>query len=335
MKKRFLLIIVSLLIIAAVITGCSSISGISTNQSTAQHEQAGNPATADVSQNEYAESLPNIESDDGFAPNTGESVPLSDIADQMGSKIIKSGYMSIETVKFEETTSAITRKVQQAGGFIASSNVQGWSKEEAAYKPLRRANYRIRIPGEKFEQFMTDVGEMGNVTTSETWGEDVTDKYFDTEARLKSLTMQEERLLTLLSKAEQLSDIIEIERELSSVRYQIESLTGTLRKYDNLVAYSTLEIDVVEVEEFTGQKEKPDGLWDKIVYTLKNSIKGVAKLAEGLLLFLVAAIPYVLLFGFAFIMIFALVKFIRKQVKYKSDNFKEQKKQDKEDENNE
>ena len=42
---------------------------------------------------------------------------------------------------------------------------------------MRRASYKIRIPSEKFEQFMTDIGDMGNVTISETWGEDVTEKY--------------------------------------------------------------------------------------------------------------------------------------------------------------
>jgi hypothetical protein len=69
---------------------------------------------------------------------------------------------------------------------------------------MRRAKYKLRIPSEKFEQFMTDIGEYGQCNQSENWGEDVSAKYFDTEARLKSLTMQEERLLTLLSKAENL-----------------------------------------------------------------------------------------------------------------------------------
>ena len=69
-----------------------------------------------------------------------------------------------------ETTSAITRKSPASRRkAIASSNVEGRSREDARYKPLGRASYKIRIPSEKFEQFMTDIGDMGNVTISETW----------------------------------------------------------------------------------------------------------------------------------------------------------------------
>jgi len=214
------------------------------------------------------------------------------------------------TVDFEETTSAIERRVLQEGGFVAVSNIQGWSRQDAESKPMRSAHYKVRIPSNRFEQFMTDVGELGNVTRSESWGEDVTSKYFDTEARLKSLTIQEERLLTLLSKAEILSDILELERELASVRYEIENLTGTLRKYDNLVAYSTLEIDVREVEEIKKVEEKPVTLWDKIARAFNRSIENVAKMLENLLLFLIGALPFLVVLGVFVLIVYGLLRLI-------------------------
>ncbi len=320
--KKFTLFLISLILIAALLAGCSS--SMSPNEDMApggssaggyngSYDEDAAPAPAEMPQAEEPAAIP----EEGFMPGMDDvsQSQIDDMAEQMGSKIIKSGYMSVETLNFEETISAITRRVQQVGGFIASSNIQGWSQMDARYKPMRHAKYKLRIPSEKFEQFMTDVGNLGNVTNSENWGEDVSAKYFDTEARLKSLTMQEERLLTILSEAEQLTDIIELERELSSVRYEIENLTGTLRKYDNLVAYSTLEIDVVEVEEITEVEEKPVTLWEKIVYRFQNSIKNTVKIAEGLLLFLIAAIPFLLLLGIIFLVIFALVKLIRKNIR--------------------
>ena len=77
------------------------------------------------------------------------------------------------------------------------------------------------------------------------------------EARLKSLKLQEERLLTILSKAELLQDIIELERELSNVRYEIENYTGTLKKWDNLIEYSKVTIDVYEVHEIKEEEPIP------------------------------------------------------------------------------
>lgn len=316
--KKLSLLLVSVILVAVLITGCAS-SGSPRENSTPQSEadssdynsgyegQAEAPAPAEEPQ------APAGPGEDGFMPETEQSDKVDDLVSQMGAKIIKSGYLTVETLDFEETTSAITRRVQQAGGFISSSNVQGWSRSDAKYKPLREAHYKIRIPSERFEQFMTDVGELGNVTRNESWGEDVSSQYFDTEARLQSLTIQEERLLTILSKAEELKDIIELERELSSVRYEIENLTGTLRKYDNLVAYSTLEIHIDEVEKITEIEEKPVTLWDKIARTFQNSIKNVTRVAEGLLLFLIGAIPFLILLGAILLLLYGIVKLFRRK----------------------
>lgn len=317
--KKLSLFLVSLIVIASMLVGCAG--SMSPAEDQAPGENSGGyyeggapaaPAPADMPEEPAPE--PDRADGEGFMPSMDDSEQVTDIAEQMGSKIIKSGYISVETLDFVETTSAITRRVQQVGGFVASSNVQGWSREDARYKPNRRANYRLRIPSDKFEQFMTDVGNLGNVTQSENWGEDISGKYFDTEARLQSLTIQEERLLTILSKAEKLSDIIELERELSSVRYEIENLTGTLRKYDNLVAYSTLEIDVIEVEEITEIEEKPVTLWEKIVHRLENSIKNTIRIAEALLLFLISAIPFLLLLGIVLLVILILIRIIRRNI---------------------
>lgn len=313
MKKR-VVFLVSLLLIVALIVGCSS----SSKNDSAQDHYGGvtgegvAPAPAEKPSGE-ADMQEGGNTNSGW--NTEASEQLGDktneLVSQMGSKIIKSGYLAMETLDFEETTSEIIRKVQQAGGFIASSNIQGWSREDVKNKPMRQAHYKVRIPSQKFEQFITDAGELGNVTRNESWGEDVSSQYFDTEARLKSLTIQEERLLTILSKAEELKDIIELERELSSIRYEIENLTGTLRKYDNLVAYSTLELDVREVEEIKEIEEDPVTLWEKIVSIFQKSIESAGEIAEGMLLFFIGAIPFLLLLGIILLILLGIIRLLR------------------------
>ncbi len=155
--KKLTLLFVSLILIAALLAGCASSSnsandrGQSGSSTDGYNGGAGEymgPEPAGMPQPEE----PQAADDDlagGFVSSTGDTTSKAkELAVQMGSKIIKSGYMSVETLDFEETTSAIVRRVQQAGGFIASSNVQGWSREDASYKPMRRAHYKIRIPSE-------------------------------------------------------------------------------------------------------------------------------------------------------------------------------------------
>lgn len=304
--------LVSLLLIVALIVGCSS----SSKNDSAQDHYGGvtgeGVAPAEKPSGE-ADLQEGGNTNSGWSTEASEQLgdKTNELVSQMGSKIIKSGYLAMETLDFEETTSEIIRKVQQAGGFIASSNIQGWSRADLKNKPMRQAHYKVRIPSQKFEQFITDAGELGNVTRNESWGEDVSSQYFDTEARLKSLTIQEERLLTILSKAEELTDIIELERELSSIRYEIENLTGTLRKYDNLVAYSTLELDVREVEEIKEIEEDPVTLWEKIVSIFQKSIESAGEIAEGMLLFLIGAIPFLLLLGIVLLILLGILRLVR------------------------
>ena len=280
MKKR-IIFLVSILLIAALIVGCSSNS------------------KSDSGQNHSG----------GVTGEGGAPAPAEKPAGEPGDG--NSGWDSEGTLDFEEATSEIIRKVQQAGGFIASSNIQGWSRADVKNKPMRQAHYKVRIPSERFEQFITDAGELGNITRNESWGEDVSSQYFDTEARLKSLMIQEERLLTILSKAEELKDIIELERELSSIRYEIENLTGTLRKYDNLVAYSTLEIDIREVQEIKEIEEDPVTLWEKVVSIFRKSIESVGEIAEGMLLFFIGAIPFLLLLGIILLILLGIIRLLR------------------------
>jgi hypothetical protein len=313
LRKR-ITFFMSLLLIVALLVGCSSNSRKDSSQGHYGGVKGeGAPAPAEMPPGEADLSGEENTSSGWYAGNKDDVADItSELVSQMGSKIIKSGYLAMETLDFEETTSEIIRKVQQAGGFIASSNIQGWSREDVKNKPMRQAHYKVRIPSGKFEQFITDAGELGNVTRNESWGEDVSSQYFDTEARLKSLTIQEDRLLTILSKAEQLTDIIELERELSSIRYEIENLTGTLRKYDNLVAYSTLELDIREVREIKEVEEEPVTLWGKMVNIFRNSIKSVGEIAEGMLLFIIGAIPFLLLLGVILLVLLGIIRLVRK-----------------------
>lgn len=94
--------------------------------------------------------------------------------------------------------------------------------------------------------------------------QNVTDEYYDIEARLKSLRTQEERLLALLEQSGSLEDIVQLEQALSDVTYEIEKLTGTLRNYDSLIEYMTVTIDLREVTRETEVTQAPVTLGERI-----------------------------------------------------------------------
>lgn len=224
-------------------------------------------------------------------------------------KIIKSAYLSVETLEFDRFISTISGKLNSLGGYIEYSNVDGISSS-AKDKTLRRANFQIWVPKEYFEKFISDIEQMGNILNKQENGRDITGQYFDTEARLKSLQIQEQRLLTILEKADKLQDIIELEKELSRVRYEIENLTGTLKKWDNMVEYSSINLDVYEVKELKEELEELT-LGERIIESFTRSLKQLADLSKELIVFFAAALPYLVILGGIGAIIWTIVRYSR------------------------
>lgn len=258
----------------------------------------GNSKRADMSNT--ASSMPAAAAQGKEAPKNQSAevqngLPLnnSQTPDMGGHKVIQTGTLSIETLKFEETVSNLTNYITSVGGYIESSNIRGNRITNYETNSARNAQFVFRIPQGKFSQLFTDVKSFGTVVSEQSKGEDITDKYFDTEARVKSLKIQEDRLLSLLQKAGKMEDIIALEKELQSTRYQIENYTGTIRKWDSLVNYSSVTINIAEVQEIKAvAPNSKNGLLHRISFGFTNSIIHLWNFMQDLLVFVISALPY-------------------------------------------
>lgn len=162
-------------------------------------------------------------------------------------KLIKTVNMSVETTEFDQFTAGVKTETEQIGGYVESSEVSSTVNEHSD----RWANFTLRIPSEKLDEFVSRVGEDANVTYTNESTEDVTLSYVDMESHLKALRTEQETLMSMLEKVESLEDILKIQSQLTEVRYRIESYESQLRTYDNLVDYSTVYLNVSEVTRET------------------------------------------------------------------------------------
>ncbi|MBU5483885.1 DUF4349 domain-containing protein [Clostridium sp. MSJ-11] len=218
-----------------------------------------------------------------------DSSPAAEIADR---KIIQNANIEIQTLNFDNSTLELSKKVESFGGYIENSNITGKRIDNDPSIENRFAEVSIRIPVKKFNEFIKDLQNLGNITNQHINTTDITSQYFDTEARLKSLKIQQERLLELLKKSGELKDMLEIERELERVGYEIETLTGTLKKWNNLIEYSTLNINLYEVQKY--KKANPLSLKDKAYYGFISSVENVVYLVKLLIIFIISSIPYLI-----------------------------------------
>lgn len=215
-----------------------------------------------------------------------------------GHKIIQTGEILLETLTFDESIKKLTAYVDSIGGFIQNEDVQGKGTNYSKEPVLRSGSYIFRIPSSKFSAFFTKAGDFGAVRNQARHGEDITDQYADTETKLVTLKIRQERLQNLMKKAVKLSDIIELEKELQNVAYEIDTLTGSLKKWDSLVNFSTITVNIQEVSEVT--VDNPSGkepLGERLLFGLKDSLKSLWDVTQVALILLVYLLPYAVIVG--------------------------------------
>lgn len=311
MKKKSFIVITALLIMA-MFAACATSTGSAAPDygNEVGRTDLDGKGTVDTAPQVMPDPMPATDASKGADYVSSESGNMVTLTVDPNRKLIRTGHIELETLTFDQTIADLNAMLSDFGGFVESSSISGMNTYDSRTKQLRFASVTVRIPSEHFDAFMNGSSALGNVLLQSTGSSDVTDTYFDIEARLKSQQMMEERLLDLLSKSDNISDIVSLEQALADVRYQIENLTGTLRKYDSLIDYSTFTLSIQEVVQITEVEEPepdpitlPERLWD----SLKNSFKAISEGSEDVLVFLVGALPFIVIFGIIIVIVFVVV----------------------------
>jgi len=227
-------------------------------------------------------------------------------------KIIYSASATVETTAFDETLEKLDALIAQYGGFVEQSSISGsnYYSTSHGYAPSRSADYRIRIPSRDFSAVMNSLPTLGNVPYSNTYTENITSQYYDVQARLNAFRTQEQSLLEMMEKAETVSDLLEIQAQLSDVRYHIESLQSTLTNWDRQVSYSTISLTVEEVREYTPEAKLSFGR--QLALAFSRGIRSIGEFFRDLLLWLIEALPALVILGVVVLLVVLLVRRIRR-----------------------
>lgn len=228
-------------------------------------------------------------------------------------KIIYSANATIETTDFDAAVEKLEAMIASYGGFVESSSVSGnnYYQSSHGYASSRSADYRIRIPSASFAAVMGSLSELGNVPYSNTYTENITSQYYDVQARLNACLTQEQSLLDMMAKADTVSDLLEIQEQLSDVRYRIESLQSTLTNWDRQVSYSTISLSLQEVTEYTPEAKLSFG--QQLSLALSRGVKGLGEFFRDLLLWLLEAMPALILLAVVVVLVVLLVRRIRRK----------------------
>ncbi len=287
------------LMLAASLTGCGS----------------SYDKSAEVSDNSSASYDMEVTEDD-VAEDTGESAE-GGVTDEAAAqqkatneKIIYTYNYSVETKKFDELLDNVQKRITEYGGYLESSESNG-TRESGAN---RYANLVIRIPADRMGEFLSMVKDNSNVTYSSSSSENVTLSYVDMQSHVEALRVEQETLMDLLDRATKLEDILTIQSQLTSVRYEIESYESQLRVYDNRVNYSTLYLDISEVERETTVIEEKS-YFEEIRSGLSDTFYDLGQGLRTFSIGLIVNLPYIVLWALVIALVVLIVRKVLKAEK--------------------
>lgn len=196
----------------------------------------------------------------------------SSSASSRDEKIIRTADVTIQSTEYDVAVSAIDALVKEAGGYYESKNMSDGSGYRMAY-------LTVRVPAENYDSFIEGLKQTGTITNLYENAEDVSDSYTDIESRLETARTKLARLQELLAQAEDMSDIITIEEAISDTEWEIDYYEGSLAGYDSRVSYSTVYINLYEVNKVE-PTETPLTFSERLSYAFSKGLESFEEFLE-------------------------------------------------------
>lgn len=237
--------------------------GCAQNRDSAKFEMADEAMVAPTSEQIINETDETVETTE--TAETAETAKTAKTAEKAERKLIKEGRVEFETDDLNSTRESIFEAVKKYKGYVSS--------DQEFKSPGRKSNtVIIRVPAHNFDNLLSDATQgVKRFESKEINVKDVTEEFLDIQARLKTKKELEQRFIDLLKVAKNVTEILEIEKQIGELRSDIESIEGRLKYLQNRVSFSTLTMSFYETipnETAFGQKFKNalrNG-WDNLIW---------------------------------------------------------------------
>jgi hypothetical protein len=216
-------------------------------------------------------------------------------------KVVKNGSVELGVDKgtVTEALSRITSMATGLGGYVADTRTTGGSDGVQA-----SGTVTVRVPAAAFEQLLGDVSKLGEVRSTTSSGVDVTAQFTDLDAKIGALQATHDQLLTVLTQAQNIPDILAVQDRLNQVQSEMDSLKGQRQLLADQATYGTLAVTVLEpgataAPLSTTRDEGIGDAWDDAKGRFGDAIEWLVRISGTLAV--VAGVALVGLFIYLFV----------------------------------
>jgi hypothetical protein len=218
-------------------------------------------------------------------------------------KIVYTADVDIVVEEFDLVPSQVKDLAEQHSGYIAKSNIRGRPGSP------RSGEWTIRVPVANYEDFLAAARELGETRSVRTDSDDVTAEFYDVEARIRNKKQEEDRLRKHLEESTgKLEDILQVEREISRVRGEIERMEGRMRVLKDLTSLTTINLRVDEIKDYVPEGDPT--YTTRVRRAFSGSISALVAAAKAVSIAIVAAVPWLGVLLVVLVMVFVLRSFI-------------------------
>lgn len=289
MKRPYLALLTALAILMGAIEGCAG-----SYQDHAESTGSRAIEKAQSSADAVSAITPNV-------AQTGQADPLSSSSATGGAtaetrKIIYDSTVDLVVDDYNEFESSLPAMVARYGGFVARSDT------DRRHNDRQSGTWRIRIPVASYTAFRSGVTSLGFAESISENAQDVTEEYVDVVARVENKRKLETRIVSLLEERPgKLADVLEIERELSRVREEIERMEGRLRLLNDRTSLATITIRCREQQAY--QPPAAPTFVSRIYNSGADSLRLLRAAAEQIAIVLTALSPWLAVVGIPLLLI--------------------------------
>jgi PKD repeat protein len=156
--------------------------------------------------------------------------------------IVRTGEMSLVVTDVLDTMEQIIKLAGNYDGYVVSSN--SWREGDRLVGAIS-----IRVDAKSFDTVIRSLRNMAvEVNYESTTSKDVTEEYVDLSAKLHNLEASESQLLELMEKAGSVEEILEVQRELTQTRGEIEQTKGRMQYLEQTSSTSLISIQLQQSE---------------------------------------------------------------------------------------
>ena len=228
--------------------------------------------------------------------------PVGQLVDD--AKIVRTGTIELQVGDVTAALTSARDGIRAMGGYIGSSQTQTIDDS-----PIATITYRV--PVDRWEDALDLLRKLtgggGKVLSENTNAVEVTGAVVDLEARIKNLRSSEAALQEISSRATRISDVLEVQAQLTTVRGQIEQLTAQLTQLNDQAAFATLTASFstpIVAVQVASEDWEPAKVFDEASASLVDILQG---LTTAGIWFAIVWVPVLLLMGaFGLVVVFVL-----------------------------